>query len=72
MVYEVKLLAFNQHGEGNSSVRFVSLRDTVERSGERESPIDPPNTLPEGETFMNTSQSENHDLKAIQSNVYLV
>ncbi|XP_041083010.1 immunoglobulin superfamily DCC subclass member 3-like [Polyodon spathula] len=32
VVYEVKLLAFNQHGEGNSSVRFVSLRDTVERS----------------------------------------
>lgn len=34
MVYEVKLLAYNQHGDGNSTVRFVSLRETVERTGE--------------------------------------
>lgn len=33
MVYEVKLLAYNQHGDGNSTVRFVSLRETVERTG---------------------------------------
>ncbi|CAH2274434.1 immunoglobulin superfamily DCC subclass member 3 [Pelobates cultripes] len=25
--YEVKLLAFNQHGDGNSTVRFVSLKE---------------------------------------------
>ncbi|EOA97069.1 Putative neuronal cell adhesion molecule, partial [Anas platyrhynchos] len=31
VVYEVKLLAYNQHGDGNSTVRFVSLRETVER-----------------------------------------
>lgn len=34
MVYEVKLLAYNQHGDGNSTVRFVSLREAVERTGE--------------------------------------
>lgn len=34
VVYEVKLLAYNQHGDGNSTVRFVSLRETVERTGE--------------------------------------
>lgn len=33
VVYEVKLLAYNQHGDGNSTVRFVSLRETVERPG---------------------------------------
>lgn len=33
MVYEVKLLAYNQHGDGNSTVRFVSLRETAERTG---------------------------------------
>lgn len=33
VVYEVKLLAYNQHGDGNSTVRFVSLRETVERTG---------------------------------------
>lgn len=33
-MYEVKLLAYNQHGDGNSTVRFVSLRETVERTGE--------------------------------------
>ncbi|KAG2470526.1 IGDC3 protein, partial [Polypterus senegalus] len=27
-VYEVKLLAYNQYGDGNSTVRFVSLRET--------------------------------------------
>uniref|UniRef100_A0A8D0GWY7 Immunoglobulin superfamily DCC subclass member 3 n=1 Tax=Sphenodon punctatus TaxID=8508 RepID=A0A8D0GWY7_SPHPU len=32
VVYEVKLLAYNQHGDGNSTVRFVSLRETVERT----------------------------------------
>nr|XP_014340566.1 PREDICTED: immunoglobulin superfamily DCC subclass member 3 [Latimeria chalumnae] len=32
VVYEVKLLAYNQHGDGNSTVRFVSLRETVERA----------------------------------------
>ncbi|XP_016063995.1 PREDICTED: immunoglobulin superfamily DCC subclass member 3 [Miniopterus natalensis] len=31
-VYEVKLLAYNQHGEGNSTVRFVSLRGASERT----------------------------------------
>ncbi|XP_077173991.1 immunoglobulin superfamily DCC subclass member 3 [Paroedura picta] len=33
VVYEVKLLAFNQHGDGNATVRFVSLRESVERTG---------------------------------------
>lgn len=32
-VYEVKLLAYNQHGEGNATVRFVSLRGASERTG---------------------------------------
>ncbi|XP_012865367.1 PREDICTED: immunoglobulin superfamily DCC subclass member 3 [Dipodomys ordii] len=32
MVYEVKLLAYNQHGEGNATVRFVSLRGASERT----------------------------------------
>ncbi|KAJ7408475.1 immunoglobulin superfamily DCC subclass member 3 [Willisornis vidua] len=32
VVYEVKLLAYNQHGDGDSTVRFVSLRETVERT----------------------------------------
>ncbi|KGL84496.1 Immunoglobulin superfamily DCC subclass member 3 [Tinamus guttatus] len=32
VVYEVKLLAYNQHGDGNSTVRFVSLRESVERT----------------------------------------
>ncbi|XP_060611595.2 immunoglobulin superfamily DCC subclass member 3 isoform X1 [Anolis sagrei] len=33
VVYEVKLLAYNQHGDGNATVRFVSLRETVDRTG---------------------------------------
>lgn len=33
-MYEVKLLAYNQHGEGNATVRFVSLRGASERTGE--------------------------------------
>ncbi|MEE6503612.1 hypothetical protein FKM82_004871 [Ascaphus truei] len=32
VVYEVKLLAFNQHGDGNSSVRFVSLKEASARA----------------------------------------
>ncbi|KAM9183526.1 immunoglobulin superfamily DCC subclass member 3 [Dugong dugon] len=32
VVYEVKLLAYNQHGEGNATVRFVSLRGASERT----------------------------------------
>ncbi|XP_047437573.1 immunoglobulin superfamily DCC subclass member 3 [Mugil cephalus] len=32
LVYEIKLLAYNQHGDGNATVRFVSLRETVEKS----------------------------------------
>ncbi|XP_075877498.1 immunoglobulin superfamily DCC subclass member 3 [Nelusetta ayraudi] len=32
LVYEVKLLAYNQHGESNSTLRFVSLREAVEKS----------------------------------------
>ncbi|TRZ01018.1 hypothetical protein DNTS_018529 [Danionella cerebrum] len=31
-VYEIKILAFNQHGEGNATLRFVSLKDPVEKS----------------------------------------
>lgn len=34
LVYEVKLLAYNQHGESNSTLRFVSLREAVEKSGD--------------------------------------
>ncbi|XP_068173580.1 immunoglobulin superfamily DCC subclass member 3 [Antennarius striatus] len=32
LVYEIKLLAFNQQGDGNSTVRFVSLQEAVEKS----------------------------------------
>ncbi|XP_030233140.1 immunoglobulin superfamily DCC subclass member 3 isoform X2 [Gadus morhua] len=32
LVYEIKMLAFNQHGDSNTTVRFVSLRETVEKS----------------------------------------
>ncbi|XP_076148822.1 immunoglobulin superfamily DCC subclass member 3, partial [Alosa pseudoharengus] len=32
MVYEIKILAFNQHGEGNATTRFVSLKEPVEKS----------------------------------------
>uniref|UniRef100_A0A672MQQ8 Immunoglobulin superfamily DCC subclass member 3 n=1 Tax=Sinocyclocheilus grahami TaxID=75366 RepID=A0A672MQQ8_SINGR len=31
-VYEIKILAFNQHGEGNATLRFVSLKEAVEKS----------------------------------------
>lgn len=34
LVYEIKLLAYNQHGDGNATVRFVSLREAVEKSGD--------------------------------------
>ncbi|XP_074150902.1 immunoglobulin superfamily DCC subclass member 3 isoform X1 [Sminthopsis crassicaudata] len=37
-VYEVKLLAYNQHGDGNATVRFVSLRGASERTGKALSP----------------------------------
>ncbi|XP_073509520.1 immunoglobulin superfamily DCC subclass member 3 isoform X2 [Phyllobates terribilis] len=36
VVYEVKLLAFNQHGDGNSTVRFVSLKETSARAGDEQ------------------------------------
>ncbi|KAM9311940.1 immunoglobulin superfamily DCC subclass member 3 [Gastrophryne carolinensis] len=29
VVYEVKLLAYNQHGDGNSTVRFVTLKEAT-------------------------------------------
>lgn len=32
-VYEIKILAFNQHGEGNATLRLVSLKEAVEKSG---------------------------------------
>ncbi|XP_033959300.1 immunoglobulin superfamily DCC subclass member 3 [Pseudochaenichthys georgianus] len=32
LVYEIKLFAYNQHGDGNATVRFVSLREALERS----------------------------------------
>ncbi|KAK5614123.1 Immunoglobulin superfamily DCC subclass member 3 [Crenichthys baileyi] len=32
MVYEIKLLAYNQHGDGNATTRFVSLREALEKS----------------------------------------
>uniref|UniRef100_A0A3P8TCN7 Immunoglobulin superfamily DCC subclass member 3 n=1 Tax=Amphiprion percula TaxID=161767 RepID=A0A3P8TCN7_AMPPE len=32
LVYEIKLLAYNQHGDGNATMRFVSLREAVEKS----------------------------------------
>nr|XP_024003295.1 immunoglobulin superfamily DCC subclass member 3 [Salvelinus alpinus] len=32
MVYEIKVLAFNQHGDGNATMRFVSLKEAVEKS----------------------------------------
>ncbi|XP_064168912.1 immunoglobulin superfamily DCC subclass member 3-like isoform X3 [Anguilla rostrata] len=32
LVYEVKVLAFNQHGDGNATMRFISLKEAMERS----------------------------------------
>ncbi|XP_060924791.1 immunoglobulin superfamily DCC subclass member 3 [Limanda limanda] len=32
LVYEIKLLVYNQHGDGNATVRFVSLREALEKS----------------------------------------
>ncbi|XP_026864749.2 immunoglobulin superfamily DCC subclass member 3 [Electrophorus electricus] len=32
VVYEIKVLAFNQHGDGNATLRFVSLKEAVEKS----------------------------------------
>ncbi|KAJ7986010.1 hypothetical protein DPEC_G00346390 [Dallia pectoralis] len=32
LVYEIKVLAFNQHGDSNATMRFVSLKDAVEKS----------------------------------------
>ncbi|XP_037102729.1 immunoglobulin superfamily DCC subclass member 3 [Syngnathus acus] len=32
MVYEINLLAYNQHGDGNATMRFVSLREALEKS----------------------------------------
>ncbi|KAL7831185.1 hypothetical protein SRHO_G00306880 [Serrasalmus rhombeus] len=32
VVYEIKILAFNQHGDGNATLRFVSLKEPVEKS----------------------------------------
>ncbi|XP_061078567.1 immunoglobulin superfamily DCC subclass member 3-like isoform X2 [Conger conger] len=32
LVYEVKVLAFNQHGDGNATLRFISLKEAMERS----------------------------------------
>nr|XP_057933232.1 immunoglobulin superfamily DCC subclass member 3 isoform X2 [Doryrhamphus excisus] len=32
LVYEINLLAYNQHGDGNATTRFVSLRDVLEKS----------------------------------------
>ncbi|XP_048419066.1 immunoglobulin superfamily DCC subclass member 3 isoform X2 [Stegostoma tigrinum] len=40
IAYEVKLLAFNRHGDGNSTVRFVALQDAAERSGVLNTPCD--------------------------------
>ncbi|KAI5626152.1 immunoglobulin superfamily DCC subclass member 3 [Silurus asotus] len=31
-VYEIKVLAFNQYGEGNATLRFVSLKEAIEKS----------------------------------------
>ncbi|KAG7244353.1 hypothetical protein INR49_004053 [Caranx melampygus] len=32
LVYEIKLLAYNKHGDGNATIRFVSLREAVAKS----------------------------------------
>ncbi|KAK9542842.1 hypothetical protein VZT92_000669 [Zoarces viviparus] len=32
LVYEIKLLTFNDHGDGNATLRLVSLREAVEKS----------------------------------------
>ncbi|XP_043932256.1 immunoglobulin superfamily DCC subclass member 3-like [Protopterus annectens] len=32
VVYEVKLLGYNHHGDGNSTIRFVSLRDATDKT----------------------------------------
>ncbi|KAA0723325.1 Immunoglobulin superfamily DCC subclass member 3 [Triplophysa tibetana] len=31
-IYEIKILAFNQHGKGNATLRFVSLKESLEKS----------------------------------------
>uniref|UniRef100_UPI00398F499B immunoglobulin superfamily DCC subclass member 3-like n=1 Tax=Pristiophorus japonicus TaxID=55135 RepID=UPI00398F499B len=46
-LYEIKLLAFNQHGEGNSTGRFVSLRESAQKPDQRDPACDcnkPPET----------------------------
>lgn len=48
-VYEIKILAFNQHGEGNATLRFVSLKEAVEKSGAW------CNTLVHSHTFKHTN-----------------
>ncbi|XP_062845821.1 immunoglobulin superfamily DCC subclass member 3 [Trichomycterus rosablanca] len=32
VVYEIKVLAFNRYGEGNATLRFISLKEGVEKS----------------------------------------
>ncbi|KAJ8249207.1 hypothetical protein GJAV_G00232310 [Gymnothorax javanicus] len=32
LVYEVKVVAFNEHGDSNATVRFISLKEALERS----------------------------------------
>ncbi|XP_077450993.1 immunoglobulin superfamily DCC subclass member 3 isoform X1 [Stigmatopora argus] len=32
LVYEINLLAYNQHGDGNATMRFVSLQEALEKS----------------------------------------
>ncbi|XP_026022428.1 immunoglobulin superfamily DCC subclass member 3 isoform X2 [Astatotilapia calliptera] len=32
LVYEIKLIAHNQHGDGNATIRFASLREAVAKS----------------------------------------
>ncbi|XP_044516052.1 immunoglobulin superfamily DCC subclass member 3 [Gracilinanus agilis] len=49
-VYEVKLQAYNQHGDGNATVRFVSLRGASERTA-----LSPPCDCRKDETSNKTS-----------------
>uniref|UniRef100_F6VPD3 Immunoglobulin superfamily DCC subclass member 3 n=1 Tax=Monodelphis domestica TaxID=13616 RepID=F6VPD3_MONDO len=49
-VYEVKLQAYNQHGDGNATIRFVSLRGASERTA-----LSPPCDCRKDETSNKTS-----------------
>nr|XP_044614563.1 LOW QUALITY PROTEIN: immunoglobulin superfamily DCC subclass member 3 [Equus asinus] len=57
-LYEIKLQAFNGNGDGNSSVRFVSLRDV-------------PLTTPESKAGCSCSQDESSSLPGVMVGIHV-